>query len=93
MRKIKELFVKIFKRIEEPELPVGYVRQRRIYGFEIAANHAGQVCWIPSGKTHDGYTVPGFWKELDGLYVIEKDGKTHQMTQEEFDRYQTFLNE
>lgn len=86
-------FVKKLIRKEVPELPKGYVRQNKIYGFEVARSNSGQICWIPSGKTHEGHTVQGFWKELDGLYVVEMDGKSHRMTLEEFHRYQAFLNE
>lgn len=86
-------FVKKLIRKEVPELPKGYVRQNKIYGFEVARSNCGQICWIPSGKTHEGHTVHGFWKELDGLYVVEMDGKNHRMTLEEFNRYQAFLNE
>lgn len=43
-------FVKKLIRKEVPELPKGYVRQNKIYGFEVARSNSGQICWIPSGK-------------------------------------------
>ena len=91
--KVKELWKRLIISHKVPKLPQGYVYQNRIFGFEIAGNHVGQICWIRGGKTLSGKEVPGFWKELDSSDVIDMNGKSRKMTLEEFERYQAVLNE
>lgn len=91
--KVKELWERLIIKHEVPKLPQGYVYQNRIFGFEIAGNHAGQICWIRGGKTLSGKEVAGFWKALDSSDVIDMNGNSRKMTLEEFERYQVFLNE
>ena len=91
--KVKELWKRLIISHKVPKLPQGYVYQNRNFGFEIAGNHVGQICWIRGGKTLSGKEVPGFWKEVDSSDVIDMNGKSRKMTLEEFERYQAVLNE
>lgn len=78
--KVKELWKRLIISHKVPKLPQGYVYQNRIFGFEIAGNHVGQICWIRGGKTLSGKELPGFWKELDSSDVIDMNGKSRKMT-------------
>lgn len=65
------------------EVPDGYVFQNTVFGTHIARGHCGMICWIPAGKSQDGKITPGFWKDLEELYAVEKDGSSRKMTEEE----------
>ena len=57
---------------KEREVPEGYVLQKNVMGRQIAKSNCGTICWIPSRRTKNGTEIPGFWKEIEALYVVER---------------------
>ena len=68
---------------EKREVPEGYVLQRNVLGRQIAKGNCGTICWIPSRKTPNGTEIPGFWKEIEALYVVERNGHSRKMRESE----------
>lgn len=78
---------------EKREVPEGYVLQRNVLGRQIAKSNCGTICWIPSRKTPNGTEIPGFWKEIEALYVVERNGRSREMREIEIYSWKKYFEE
>lgn len=78
---------------EKREVPEGYVLQRNVLGRQIAKGNCGTICWIPSRKTPNGTEIPGFWKEIEAMYVVEMNGRSRKMSESEIDSWRKYFEE
>lgn len=78
---------------EKREVPEGYVLQRNVLGRQIAKGNCGTICWIPSRKTPNGTEIPGFWKEIEALYVVERNGRSREMRESEIYSWRKYFEE
>lgn len=87
--------IKLLKRLLtcKKELPEGYVMKNPVWGTEIACSHSGTICWIPGMVIDDGTKVPGFWKEIDDFFIVEKNGKIRKMNQNEIKCWEKHFRE
>ena len=78
---------------KEREVPEGYVLQKNVMGREIAKGNCGTICWIPSRRTKNGTEIPGFWKEIEALYVVERNGHSREMRESEIYSWRKYFEE
>ena len=78
---------------KEREVPEGYVLQKNVMGRQIAKSNCGTICWIPSRRTKNGTEIPGFWKEIEALYVGERNGHSREMRENEIESWRKYFEE
>lgn len=78
---------------KEREVPEGYVLQKNVMGRHIAKGNCGTICWIPSRRTKNGTEIPGFWKEIEAMYVVEMNGRSRKMSESEIDSWRKYFEE
>lgn len=78
---------------EKREVPEGYVLQKNVMGRKIAKGNCGTICWIPSRRTKNGTKIPGFWKEIEAMYVVEMNGRSRKMSESEIDSWRKYFEE
>ena len=78
---------------KEREVPEGYVLQKNVMGRQIAKSNCGTICWIPSRRTKNGTESPGFWKEIEALYVVERNGHSREMRENEIEIWRKYFEE
>ncbi len=78
---------------KEREVPEGYVLQKNVMGRQIAKGNCGTICWIPSRRTKNGTEIPGFWKEIEDLYVVERNGHSRKMRENEIYSWRKYFEE
>ena len=78
---------------KEREVPEGYVLRKNVMGREIAKGNCGTICWIPSRRTKNGTEIPGFWKEIEALYVVERNGHSREMRENEIESWRKYFEE
>lgn len=78
---------------KEREVPEGYVLQKNVMGRQIAKSNRGTICWIPSRRTQNGMKIPGFWKEIEALYVVERNGHSREMRENEIESWRKYFEE
>ena len=78
---------------KEREVPEGYVLQKNVMGRQIAKSNCGTICWIPSRRTKNGKEIPGFWKEIEALYVVERNGHSREMRENEIESCRKYFEE
>ena len=74
---------------KEREVPEGYVLQKNVMGRQIAKSN----CGIPSRRTKNGTEIPGFWKEIEALYVVERNGHSREMRENEIESWRKYFEE
>lgn len=78
---------------KEREVPEGYVLQKNVMGRQIAKSNCGTIFWIPSRRTKNGTEIPGFWKEIEDLYVVERNGHSRKMRENEIYSWRKYFEE
>lgn len=78
---------------KEREVPEGYVLHKNVMGRQIAKGNCGTICWIPSRRTKNGTEIPGFWKEIEDLYVVERNGHSRKMRENEIYSWRKYFEE
>ena len=78
---------------KEREVPEGYVLQKNVMGRQIAKGNCGTICWSPSRRTKNGTEIPGFWKEIEDLYVVERNGHSRKMRENEIYSWRKYFEE
>ena len=78
---------------KEREVPEGYVLQKNVMGRQIAKSNCGTICCIPSRRTKNGTEIPGFWKEIEALYVVERNGHSREMRENEIESWRKYFEE
>lgn len=78
---------------KEREVPEGYVLQKNVMGRRIAKGNCGTICWIPSRRTKNGTKISGFWKEIEAMYVVERNGHSREMRESEIYSWRKYFEE
>lgn len=78
---------------KEREVPEGYVLQKNVMGRQIAKGNCGTICWIPSRRTQNGMEIQGFWKKIEALYVVERNGHSRKMRENEIYSWRMYFEE